>query len=178
MSDTAANGSRLPNMLIIGIGNPDRSDDGVGLAVARALAAKNLPNTTVVEARGDGATLGEVWKREDHVIIVDAMCSGAPPGAIRRFDAHEVQVPLDRFRCSSHTFGVGEAIELARSLNRLPAHMILVGIEGKNFDVGLGISRQVVIAARQVVAEIAREIRSAQPRRSRARTRSSAPVSV
>ncbi len=174
MSDTTENRPRGPNILIIGIGNPDRSDDAVGLAVARAVAAKNLPDTTVVELPGDAATLIHAWQGEDCCIIVDAVSSGAPPGAIHRFDAHKDRLPLGLFRCSSHSMGVPEAIELARSLNMLPLRLTIIGIEGKNFDPEIGLSCPVVEAARQVVAEIADEIHRLQPHHARTARRARA----
>jgi hydrogenase maturation protease len=69
---------------------------------------------------GDGAALMEVWRGEETVIIIDAVKSGALPGTIRRFDARAQPIPKDAFRCSTHAFGVAEAIELARALARLP----------------------------------------------------------
>ncbi len=170
MATTGA--SKVPGLLVVGIGNAERSDDAVGLVIARSLAGKNLPDVTVVEARGDGTTLEEVWKGADNVIIVDAVCSGAPPGTIHRIEAHIQEVPTGVWRCSSHSFGVAEAIELARSLNRLPARMTVLGIEGKSFDMGIGLSREVVSAARQVVAAVTQEVK-ARPHRPR-RTRSCA----
>lgn len=160
---------RAPGLLVVGIGNEQRCDDAVGLVVARSLAAKNLPDVSIVEGRGDGTSLEEVWKGQDNVIVVDAICSGAPPGTIHRIEAHVQEIPIGVLRCSSHSFGVGEAIELARSLNRLPARITLLGIEGKSFDAGIGVSREVVTAARQVVTEITQEVKP-HPQRSR-RTR-------
>ncbi len=164
--------ARVPGLLVVGVGNEERCDDAVGLVIVRSLQAKNLPDVTIVEARGDGTKLEEVWKGADNVIVVDAICSGAPPGTIHRIEAHVQEVPTGLWRCSSHSFGVGEAIELARSLNRLPARMTVLGIEGKNFDMGIGLSREVVSAARQVVATITQEVK-ARPHRAR-RTRSRA----
>lgn len=37
---------------------------------------------------------------------------------------------------STHALTVAEAIELARSLGRLPARLVVVGIEGQSFEAG------------------------------------------
>ncbi len=170
--------AKVPGLLVVGIGNDDRSDDAVGLVIARSLAGKNLPDVTVVEAQGDGTMLEEAWKGADNVIVVDAICSGAPPGTIHRIEAHVEPVPTGVWRCSSHSFGLAEAIEMARTLNRLPARITVLGIEARNLDMGIGLSREVVSAARQVVAAITQEVKARphRPRRTRSRARSQAQV--
>src|SRR6266700_3180765 len=62
-------------ILVIGIGNEYRSDDGVGLVVARGLRAKNLPDMLIIESSGDGAALMEAWKAAPSVIVIDAAAS-------------------------------------------------------------------------------------------------------
>ena len=61
-----------------------------------------------------------VGGRRRGALVVDAVASGAAPGTVHRFDASERAVPARVFRSSTHAFGVGEAIELARALGRLP----------------------------------------------------------
>ena len=51
---------------------------------------------------------------------------------------------------STHAVGIGEAIALARTLDRLPARLIVYAVEGRRFDAGLGLSDEV----RSVVAEL------------------------
>ena len=63
-------------------------------------------------------------------VLVDASSSGAAPGTIHRFDASAEPVPARSFRSSTHAFGVGEAIELARALGKLPGTVVVYGIEG------------------------------------------------
>ncbi len=160
-----------PRVRIIGIGNPSRCDDGVGLVVARALASKNLANATVVEQSGEGAVLSEVWQDAEVVFLIDAVSSGAAPGTVHRIDAHTESLPTDFFRSSSHSFGLAESIELARAMNQLPPRLIVYGIEGKSFATGIGLSPEVVGAARRVVGGVARELRATRRRRVRAKPR-------
>lgn len=144
--------------LIIGVGNSYRTDDGVGPLVVRRLAAMNLPGVVVREESGEGAALMESWKDADHVIVIDAVSSGSPPGTIHRIDAHTQSVPASFFHYSSHAFGVAEAIEMARALDRLPAHLVLFGTEGKDFGAGFGLSAEVDGAAEEVLKMVAQEI--------------------
>src|SRR5256885_4300120 len=98
-------------ILIIGIGNEYRSDDGVGLVVARELQAKKLPHILVTECSGDGTELMEMWKIAATVILVDAVSSGAKPGTIYQLNA--LTKPIASFSFpSTHAFGVAEALGL------------------------------------------------------------------
>jgi hydrogenase maturation protease len=154
------NSTSHPGILLIGVGNEYRRDDGVGRWIARAIKAKQLPNAIVTEASGEGTALMRAWKDGGPVFLFDAVSSGAPPGTIYRLDAHVQPLPQQFFHYSTHTFSVAEAIELARALNQLPPHLIVYGIEGKTFEGGVGLSSEVEQAAREVVERVAREIQS------------------
>ncbi len=145
--------------LIIGLGNDYRRDDGVGLYVARKLRQMNLLRTSVLEV-GDGpAALLELWENQTPAILVDAVLSWSKPGAVFRFEAHLEPLPQKFFsKASSHALGLAEAIELARALNQLPPRLIVYGIEGKSFEIGLGLSREARKAAADVVARVRRDL--------------------
>ena len=145
-------------MLIIGIGNPDRGDDAVGVIVAQRLRQRLPAQVPILQTRGDPGFLLEAWQTAETVILIDAVHSGAPPGTIHRLDAHESPLPTNFFRCSTHALGIPEAIELARALNlsrserdELPPQLIVYGIEAKDFTAGTGLSAPVEQAAHQVV---------------------------
>ncbi|MBP2291654.1 hydrogenase maturation protease [Azospirillum rugosum] len=142
-------------MLILGIGNRYRSDDAVGPLVADRLAALGLPAR---EHSGEGAALIEAWDGADRVILVDATQSGAAPGTIRRLDAAAEPLPAAFFRYSTHRFGLAEAVETARALGRLPASLVVYGVEGRCFDFGEGLSEEVGAAVERVVSMVEREV--------------------
>ena len=147
-------------ILVIGVGNEYRSDDAVGLIVARHLRKLSLENVTIIEESGEGANLMDSWKGADTVILIDAASSGASPGTIHRIDARAQRIPRGLFRYSTHAFSVGEAVELARAMDRLPPRMFLYGIEGASFDEGMMLSRVVEKSARRVIELVLEQIRS------------------
>jgi hydrogenase maturation protease len=123
-------------MNVIGIGNEWRSDDGAGLEVARRLGGRQLQSGPIgLVSAFDGA---------EEVTIVDAVSSGAPPGTVHEFEAGAEPLPVALFGSSStHALGLAEAIEIARSLGRLPVRVRVIGIEGARFDYGRGLSPDV-----------------------------------
>lgn len=141
-------------LLIIGVGNLFRKDDAAGIFVARRLKERMGDAVPVLEHTGEGVTLMEAWKTCSRVILVDAVSSGAAVGAIHRVDAIRSELPVDWFSCSTHNFGIAEAVELARSLDQLPKELRIIGIEGADFSPGEGLSPEVERAAGQVVEEL------------------------
>ncbi|UCH82942.1 MAG: hydrogenase maturation protease, partial [Candidatus Latescibacterota bacterium] len=73
----------------------------------------------------------------------DAAQTGSEPGTIHVFDAAVRPLPANCFRCSTHAFGVADAIELARSLGRLPRTLRVYGVEGRDFSTGSQLSDRV-----------------------------------
>ena len=153
MSNNTAN-----SVLIIGVGNEERGDDGAGLAAAR-LILRQLPPFSVVEASGEGTALIELWRSfaGRAVYLVDATVSGRLPGSVTRFDAHHELLPLTEHGNSSHMFGVVQAIELARILDVLPPALIIYGIEGRCFELGSGLSPEVEAGARKAAESVVTE---------------------
>jgi hydrogenase maturation protease len=152
--------TRPANLLILGVGNAYRSDDGIGIAVVRRLREQVPSEIKTLEETGEGTALLEAWKGARAVIVVDAVQSGAPPGTIYRLDAHNGQIPKQFFHYSTHAFSVAEAIELARALDLLPRRLIVYGIEGQFFIAGVGLSREVEQAGVTVVTRVLDESRT------------------
>jgi hydrogenase maturation protease len=145
---------------VIAVGNPYRSDDAAGLRVASLLREAAPGAATVVEHSGEGASLVETWKDARAVILIDAVSSGAPPGTVHRLEPLLQPLPRALFRHSTHAFSVPEAIELARALNQLPEHLLVIGIEGQNFTAGTECSPAVAAVLGQVADQILEEVKT------------------
>ncbi len=137
---------------VVGLGNALRGDDAVGLAVARRLR-ELLPDADVIEGSGEPAALLDALGGAGAVAVVDAVSSGGAPGAVHRFDAGASALPLVS-GASTHGLGLAEAIELGRALGRLPARLVVYGIEGGAYETGAPLSPEVARAAEEVVAEL------------------------
>lgn len=156
---------RAGRSLVIGIGNPDRGDDAAGLFAARRLLTRLPGDTRIVEHGGDAAGLLDHLAGAEAAYVIDACISGGAPGTIHRFDAAAAALPSLGFACSTHGLGLDHAIELARTLGRLPRRCIVLAIEGQRFEVGAGLSSAVAAAADTVADLLADELcRQALPR--------------
>lgn len=86
-------------------------------------------------------------------MIVDGMLSGAMPGEVAVFDG----LPAPDFGPSStHSLGVGQALELARVLGRLPRDLFLVGVEVGRTGMGAGLTAAVQAAIPHAAGEVRR----------------------
>jgi hydrogenase maturation protease len=143
---------------VIGVGNPWRGDDAAGLHAARALRQLLPAPIEVLEETGEPTGLLERFEHAEALWLIDAVRSGAAPGAIHRLDAGAEPLPPELFRSSTHHLGLAEAVELARALGRLPDRVVVYGIEGESFDTGSQLSspvaRAVTETARRVVEEV------------------------
>jgi len=141
-------------MLILGCGNAGRGDDAAGWMVADRLRALGFPAR---RHEGDCLSLLNAWNGHEEVVLVDCMVSGREPGACVVLDASTAPLRHGQLRCaSSHSFGVGEAVELARELDALPSKLLIYGIEGLSFETGARVSAAVAEGVERVVEEIRR----------------------
>jgi hydrogenase maturation protease len=136
---------RRASVVVIGVGNELRGDDGAGIEVARRVRELVDPrHVAVLEQHGEALGLIEQWDGYSAALIVDAIGAGAPAGSLRRVDASREPLPADlRSSTSTHAVGVGETIELARAIGRLPQTLVLHGVQGEIFDTGSELSRAV-----------------------------------
>lgn len=144
--------------LVIGVGNPFRRDDRAGLEVARRLEPHSSEHVTVLECTGNPLALLDLWNGYDEVLLADAISSKSEPGTFQLINAVQQTIPSGLFNTSSHNLGVAEAIEMARSLGRLPKQLWIYGIEGKNFQYGETLSPHINRTIEQVVHQITSHI--------------------
>ncbi len=146
--------------VIIGMGNPLLSDDGVGSVVAHAVAQRLMhrTNLSLVELHTGGIRLMEAMVGYRWAVVVDAMVSGAPPGTVHRFDPHDFVTTKNTF--SSHDTDFATAWDLGRMAGvALPEQVAFWGIEGREFDLfGETLSGEVAAAVSESVDLIVEQI--------------------
>jgi hydrogenase maturation protease len=147
-------------IVLIGVGNEFRTDDGLGPLIAREMRRRGPEGVLILETSGDGPAMIEKWQGVAAVLLVDAICSGAAPGTVHRFDASSKNLPRRyRFVAESHAFGLAEAIEMSRQLHKLPPTAIVYGIEGEQFETGCGLSDRVLKSVPELLTLIETDIR-------------------
>ena len=143
--------------LLLGIGNPDRTDDGVGPHVVQA--ATDLPDdvkTLVLD--GEPARIVEAWRGAELAVVVDAVRTGARPGTLHRVSSQRLVEELPS-AVSSHGTGLREAVALGRLLQRLPEHLLVIGVEAGDVSHGFELTSPVAAAVPMAVEMARNEFR-------------------
>jgi hydrogenase maturation protease len=133
--------------------------------VARLLRDTLPDGVELREREGEPTGVIDALDGAEAAWLVDAVSSGAEPGTLHRLDASEEELPAALFRASTHHFGLAEAVELARTLGRLPAKTFVVGIEGASFETGDTLSPEVEAAAARAAETVREEVTAACTRR-------------
>jgi hydrogenase maturation protease len=145
------------DVLVIGIGNDFRRDDGVGFAVAAEIAHRRLPGVRVMTATGEPASILEAWTGVPLAVAVDAaMGEGATPGSIRRWMPGDNDQPAV---LSSHALGLPQTYALGRALGRIPQKLVVLTVDVEDISHGLTPSPAVAAAVPAAVEAVLAELR-------------------
>jgi hydrogenase maturation protease len=145
-------------IVVIGIGNDHRRDDGIGPAVAAAVAARELPGVRVHRCAAEPTAILDAWEGAGVAVIVDAVMGGVP-GRVGRCSLDEV---TESATLSSHDLNLRQTYELGRALGRAPAALVVVTIDIADTGYGSGLSPAVETALPHAVAEVIALVEHAQ----------------
>lgn len=155
------------NTLVIGLGNPILTDDGVGVKVAyavdNALTENIRKNITVTEASAGGLRLMEAMIGYGRVILIDAIQTqnGCIPGTIHRMSLDDLRtISPTQHSASAHDTTLVTALEAGRHMGLpLPDEIIIYAVEVENvLDFGekttLAVAQAIPIVTDIVMAEL------------------------
>jgi len=140
-------------VLFIGVGNPDRGDDGVGPFVINELLSAGFTNALDVGTVPENFTGKIIQYQPDTVIIIDAVSFGGTPGSWKLFSPED---------CSDIGFSTHTAsLQLFASYlkQRIPVTVYLLGVQPETIQFQTGLSPQVEKSLYMVVSVI-KEIQS------------------
>ena len=147
--------------VVVGLGNPILSDDGVGIRVAALLRERlaGMAGVAVVEAYAGGLRLMEAIAGFERALIVDAVQSGTmPPGTVTTFALEEAA--RTRHTLCAHDGDLATVLRLGRELGlALPQRVEIIGIEAADVETfGEELTPAVRTALSTAVAEVLRRL--------------------
>jgi len=154
-------------VLIAGVGNMLRADDGFGVEVAQRMANMKLPADVSVVETGIGgiALVQELQEGYDALVIVDCVDLGRPPGQVMLIEPEVIDVDALTWTerhdilADMHLATPERAMMLARALGVLPSKLLMVGCQPVDPDaIGQGLSPPVTAAVGVAVDEILRHV--------------------
>jgi hydrogenase maturation protease len=147
----------MNKIIVVGIGNPYRGDDGAGWAVIQQLE-KRIDPRHLRKSQGDIGELLEIFASTRFVYIVDA-CLATQVSLWRRIDGLKEVFPPER-QTSTHGLTLGQTIDLAKALHQLPEQLIIYAIAGKKFLMQNTLSSSVAQAVDEAAQKIAEEMQA------------------
>ena len=144
--------------VVIGLGNPLMSDEGIGIHELRALAARprDLPGVDLVDAGTSGMSVLHAMANRQKAILVDCAFMGEAPGRVRRFTPDKVSSRKTLAGLSLHEGDLWQVIELSRKLGEYPGEVVIFGIEPERVCPGEDLSE----VLRERLPEYAERVRA------------------
>ena len=153
-------------IVVIGCGNPNRSDDGVGPQVVRTLRERGIASDDVrlLDAGTDGMAVIFAARGCRTLIIVDACRSGSETGAVFEVPGAELEQQYQP-SLNLHDFRWDHALHAGRMLLRddFPTDVTVLLVEAESIDSGVGLSPAVSAAASKVVDRVEALILARKP---------------
>ncbi len=142
--------------VVLGLGNPLMSDDGVGLAaLARLRDEWRLEGVELVDGATWGLSLVPVIEDATRLLLVDAIAAGLEPGTLVELEQERLPIYLSR-KLSPHQVDMRDALAVAAWRGHLPREVVAIGIQPESLALGTAITPRV---ARSLDALVAAAIR-------------------
>jgi len=145
-------------VVVLGVGNPDKGDDGAGPAVAAGLLARSAgqrgagrpkPHLIIDGRETPESRTGEIRKfGPDLTIIVDATIGGHPAGTVFIVEKEEI---ADE-GVSTHTISLRYLVRYLEE--SIGSKVLVLGIEPSSLELGSLISIEVRHAVNEIVSEL------------------------
>ncbi|WP_374342113.1 HyaD/HybD family hydrogenase maturation endopeptidase [Azonexus sp.] len=147
-------------IVILGIGNILLTDEGVGVRVVEALAARGglPPGVELIDGGTCGMEMLEQLENLDALIVVDCVRCGRPPATPVLLKGDDVPV-FFRTKLSPHQVSLSDVLASLEFTGRAPRKTVIVGMQPVSMGLGLDLSSEVAARLPELVdltlAEIA-----------------------
>ncbi len=132
-------------ILVLGVGNVLLTDEGIGVRTVESLLEQyQFPeNVEVVDGGTAGMELIEIIANQAHVILIDAVNTGAEAGTVVTLNDDEVPA-LFRSRISPHQLGISDLLGVMALTGETPKHFTLFGVVPFSMATGVELSPQML----------------------------------
>ena len=132
-----------PRTLVLALGNPIRSDDGVGIVALRCLEKDpRVPSAVdLLEGGTKGLELISYISGISHLLVLDAVHVGAVPGTIVCIRGTELgSLPGNG---NVHDLALADILNALRLLGQEPGEIVLLGVQPGTTELGTSLSKRV-----------------------------------
>ncbi len=136
---------------VLGLGNLMRTDDATGMLAARRLSADSRlsDEIEVIEGGTLGLDLLHAVYGISHLLVLDAVDTGAAPGTLVRFAGERLRdLPTSK---SVHLLGLSDLINVMRLMEAPPMDTVLLGVQPESTDWGTALTPAVAASQNRLV---------------------------
>jgi len=144
-------------ILVLGIGNILWADEGFGVRCVEALNAgwEFPPQVELMDGGTQGLYLLPYVQEADCLLVFDAVDYGDAPGKLREVVGELVPRFMGAKKMSLHQTGFQEVLAAAEMTEKLPAELVLIGVQPEELEDYGGSLRDVVKAQMPAALDIA-----------------------
>ncbi|WP_027365810.1 hydrogenase maturation protease [Desulfotruncus alcoholivorax] len=148
-------------VLILGLGNPLLKDDGIGPRVIRAIKSGELPpDVCAVEAGGSCFAYWDLLLQCRHVIVIDSLLGGGPPGSVYILKPENLQII--KHSQMLHELHFLDVLKMAYFYGAKP-EVTIIGVEPEDITFSLHLSRVVESKVSYILSVIKEKIEDLLP---------------
>lgn len=144
--------------VILGLGNILFQDEGVGIHLVHQLMQEAIAlKTEIIDGGTEALSLLGIVEAAEKLLVIDAISDSEPPGTVKVVPGEEVPLAL-ALTTSVHQIGFQEVLALAQLRGRLPAQMVLIGVEPQTIGWGMELTPLIAEQLPRVKAMIYQQI--------------------
>ena len=150
------------DVVVLGLGNPLMSDEGIGVVLIEKLAAlsEQYPDVDFIDAGTGGINILHLIADAKRAILIDCAFMQMTPGTIKKFSPADGNSVKKLAHTSLHEADILGVIDLAKRLGQCPEEIIIFGIEPETVEPGQTLSAAVSDKLDEYLAVIRRQLDS------------------
>jgi hydrogenase maturation protease len=144
----------LSKVAVIGIGNPLRRDDGIGITVLESLL-KFYSKIDIDYLNFGSASFDLLHRLKDYrtVLLIDGMNAGLEFGELKIFELEDAKFDLKESAGSTHEIGLNDMFKLSRKLG-IKTKIYVAGIQTEDISFGEGLSSSLENRKEEIIKKI------------------------
>lgn len=133
--------AQVAPVLILGLGNILLQDEGVGVHVVRRLQRdyRFPPGVELLDGGTAGMALYDDLVDRSHIIVIDAVNAGKPPGTLVSLTTNQVP-SFFRNKVSPHQMALADILAALDIMGKKPADITVFGVQPRDLELGLELS--------------------------------------
>jgi hydrogenase maturation protease len=146
--------------VVIGLGNPLMSDEGIGVYLIQKLSEHQdeYPSVKFIDAGTGGMNILHLIANRNKAIIIDCVKMGKIPGEISRFEPSDVKSIKKMVHFSLHEADILQIIKLSTQLGECPEKIVIFGIEPESLEMSQKLSKTLAGKLEAYSADILKEL--------------------